>query len=167
MAQFPQYKYTSKKLNVKESEGNYIASISQIFIVHATQGKDSYEFQYLLKLYNKNKITPFEIDSPSNSQEPIYSYVNDTNTTEPITFKIKSTDISSNEYYLSASALSNDGQIIDYELLSYKLVNKEDDGIKYPVIKEKEKKKSKWWIALIVIGILLIIILIIFLVKWK
>ncbi len=68
MAQFPQYKFL-KKLNVIESEGNYIASISPIFFVHATQGKDSYEFQYLLKLYNKNKITPFEIDFPSNPQE--------------------------------------------------------------------------------------------------
>ena len=59
MVQFPQYKYNSKKLNVLESEGNYIASIIQIFIVHATQGKDSYEFQYLYQLYYKNKITPF------------------------------------------------------------------------------------------------------------
>ena len=140
-----------KKLNVIESERNYIASISPIFFVHATQGKDSYEFQYLLKLYNKNKITPFEIDFPSNPQEPIPTYENNTNNTESITFKIKSTDISSNEYYLSATALSNDAQIIDYELLSYKLVNKEDGGIKddSPVITEKEKKKSKLWIALI------------------
>ena len=52
----------------------------------------------------------------------------------------------------TVNVISSDNQVIDYDLLLYEFVNKEDGGIKYEnknVIEEK-KKKSKWWMALIV-----------------
>ena len=70
-------------------------------------------------------------------------------------------------YYFEVITTTLDKQIIDYNLLSYPLINKLDGGIKYDdvkVIQEEKKKKPKWWIALIVIGIIIIIALIVFVV---
>ncbi len=53
----------------------------------------------------------------------------------------------------TVNVISSDFKIINYDLLLYEFVKKEDGGIKYDnnnVIEEKEKKKYKRWSTLII-----------------
>ena len=166
--QFPRFNYSSSKyLTLTESNGVYTVSISPINI-DFNQNGSNYFFDYILKLYNSEKISESEIDAARDRPDEDYYFTYNKNSSNPITFTIKSTSISSGNYYLSASATSNDYQVIDYEILRTILENKEDGGYKSDnskVIEEKEKKKSKWWISLIVIGGVAIIVLVVVLVK--
>ena len=165
ISEFPVYNLTSSDLTVNEENDNYIITVNPIN--NETNNNSLLnENIYKLKLYKKDRVTEFEIDSAKNKPKADKTYDSKINNSL-ITFFINSTLISSGYYYLEVTAITEDNQIIDYNLLSYPLINKLDGGIKYDdikVIQEEKKKKPKWWIALIVIGIIIIIALIVFLV---
>ena len=163
--EFPVYNLTSSDLTVNEENDNYIITVNPIN--NETNNNSLLnENIYKLKLYKKDRVTESEIDSAKNKPKADKTYDSKINNSL-IVFFINSTLISSGYYYLEVTAITEDYQIIDYNLLSYPLINKLDGGIKYDdvkVIQEEKKKKPKWWIALIVIGIIIIIALIVFLV---
>ena len=163
--EFPVYTLKSSDLSVNEENDNYIITVNPIN--NETNNNSLLnENIYKLKLYNKDRVTESEIDSAKNKPKADKTY-NSTINNSLIAFFINSTLISSGYYYLEVTAITEDNQIIDYNLLSYPLINKLDGGIKYDdvkVIQEEKKKKPKWWIALIVIGIVIIIALIVFVV---
>jgi hypothetical protein len=159
----------SSNLTVSEDAQNnkYIVTVTPITSTSDDTNDLLTKTLYTLKIYNKESVTESQINF-SKTTTPYKSYNATESDSSKITFEIKSLEIKSGNYYLSVTAITDDFQIIDYDLLSYKLINKEDGGIKYDtgdVIQEKDKKKSKWWIALIVIGALIIIAAIIFAVK--
>jgi hypothetical protein len=165
ISEFPVYNLTSSDLTVNEENDNYIITVNPINNITNNNSLLN-ENIYKLKLYKKDRVTESEIDSALNKPKPDKTYDSKINNSL-ITFFINSTLISSGYYYLEVTAITEDYQIIDYNLLSYPLINKLDGGIKYDdvkVIQEEKKKKPKWWIALIVIGIIIIIALIVFVV---
>ena len=165
ISEFPVYNLTSSDLTVNEENDNYIITVNPIN--NETNNNSLLnENIYKLKLYKKDRVTESEIDSAKNKPKADKTYDSKINNSL-IVFFINSTLISSGYYYLEVTAITEDNQIIDYNLLYYPLINKLDGGIKYDdvkVIQEEKKKKPKWWIALIVIGIFIIIALIVFLV---
>jgi hypothetical protein len=167
---FKIYKLDSSNLTVSEDAQDnniYTVTVSPITSTSDNINDLLTKTLYTLKIYNKESVTESQINF-SKTTTPYKSYNATESDSSKITFQINSTQIISGNYYLSVTAITDDFQIIDYDLLSYKLINKNDGGIKYDtgdVIQEKDKKKSKWWIALIVIGALIIIAAIIFAVK--
>ncbi len=175
ISQFPIYSLNSNNLSINESEQKYIVSIEPLKLTTFNQNISLIDSViYKLKVFNQEKVNEFEINSPNKPNEDKLYHPSNINL-NIIQFEIDRKTITSGYYYLDVSATTFDKQIIDYNLLSYKLIHfskekeeeeeiEESNNNNIDKVEEK-KKKSKWWIALIVIGILLIIAAVVILLR--
>ena len=129
---------------------------------------------YSILLYDSS-LTDEEIDSLNNPQSPLLEITKYTkNEDGTMSFTINKNTIDNNNCKLTANAIVNDDEIVNYNIYTIDMESNNTDN--YIIsdsnydnninpynyfIKNNNGKKSKWWIALIIIGVILIIVIII------